>query len=97
MIENIQPLSAAQASAQQSVSVNAAVAQQVKEEFLALFYRELLKQSFQAPSLSINGEEDTNNLPRQLSSDIFVEHMAQELAKSGAISLDQVLPPEANK
>jgi len=56
---------------------------QAKEEFLALFYKELLKQSFKGPTLNLT-DEDKPSLSKMFSSEIMVEKIANELAKRDA-------------
>ena len=58
----------------------------VKEEFLAIFYKELLKQAFKPPKLGLEG--DDNSLTRTFGSDLLVERLALELARSGAFSAE---------
>lgn len=53
----------------------------VREEFLTIFYKELLKQAFSASSLGLNTEENENNMVSSFSSDIMVEHLARQLAQ----------------
>lgn len=89
MIDSIQALQKLQGN-YQAVSSNPAVAQQVKEEFLAIFYRELLKQSFQPPTLS-SGGDNSSGLAGSIVSDMYIDKMAQELAQSGSLSLDNLL------
>lgn len=69
--------------------------QKVKEEFLAIFYKELLKQSFKPPKLSIGNED--NSLTRTFGSDMLVERLALELARSGAFSTENLFPPEIGR
>jgi len=54
--------------------------EQVKEEFLTLFYKEMLKQNFKAPNLSV-GEKDNNSFSSMFSSEIMVNKIAGELAR----------------
>lgn len=69
--------------------------QKVKEEFLAVFYKELLKQAFKPPKLGM--DEDDNSLTNAFGSDLMVERMALELAQSGAFSARDLFPPEIGK
>lgn len=69
--------------------------QKVKEEFLAIFYKELLKQAFKAPKLGV-GEDDVS-FTSSFSSDILVEKLALELARSGAFSAQDILPSEIGR
>lgn len=52
----------------------------VKEEFLAMFYKEILKQAIQPPNFS--GEEKGNTISRTFVGDLFLQKMALELAQS---------------
>ena len=54
-----------------------APAQQVKNEFAAMFYKEILKQSFKSSG-------DENTLLNGLAQDFFVEKMAEDLAAKNA-------------
>jgi|GEM_PF-1149925 len=69
--------------------------QKVKEEFLAVFYKELLKQAFKPPKLGMG--EDESSFMSTFGSDIMVEKMALELAQSGAFSARDLFPPEVGK
>ena len=64
--------------------------QKVKEEFLAIFYKELLKQAFTPPDFSVGDEK--SSLTSSFGSDLLVERLALELARSGAFSADALLP-----
>ena len=75
--------------------VGAAGSQKVKEEFLAIFYKELLKQAFKPPKLGMGDEE--NSLSTTFGSDLFVERLALELARSGAFSTDNLFPTGLGK
>jgi hypothetical protein len=70
--------------------LGAAGRQKVKEEFLAIFYKELLKQAFQPPKLGLEGED--NSLTGSFGSDLLVERLALELARSGAFSAENLFP-----
>ena len=62
--------------------------EKAREEFVAMFYKELLKNVFKAPSLGL-AEEDENSptqaMTSMIGSDIFLEKMARELARSQAL------------
>lgn len=62
----------------------------VEDEFLTIFYKELLKQSFQAPDLSPVGddEEKNNDFGSSFRSDILIEQLARELVKQGTLRPD---------
>ncbi|KPJ69789.1 hypothetical protein AMJ44_02460 [candidate division WOR-1 bacterium DG_54_3] len=80
---------------QRSMVLGEAGRQKVKEEFLAIFYKELLKQAFKAPSLGFANED--NSLTGSFGSDLFVERLALELAKSGAFSAENLFPIGSGK
>ncbi len=70
--------------------------QKAQEQFLAIFYKEILKQTFKAPNFSLNKDED-QSLSRVFSSDLMVEQMAIELAKNGAFSVQNIMPANLQK
>lgn len=70
---------AAQRAATTGAGTSAEVA--AKKEFMTIFYKELLKQAFQAPNLSINGEEDETSPFTSIKNDAFVDQLAQQLAQ----------------
>lgn len=55
-----------------------------EKEFLTVFYKEMLKQAFKSPSLSLAGEENENNFFSTFSSEMMVEQLAEELVKNEA-------------
>jgi len=84
----INPLSAAPAQ-YQSVTRTAAAAK-VQEEFMVIFYREMLKQAFKAPDLSVTDGEEKNGagFSAAYSSEMMVEQLAREMIKSGQLRPD---------
>lgn len=54
---------------------------EAQDEFLTIFYKELLKQAFKVPDLSL-GEENQFMI---YNSDLMVEQLARELVKSGSL------------
>jgi Rod binding domain-containing protein len=59
---------------------------EVQKEFLTIFYKELLKQTFKAPDLSIHDDkEEENNLLSSFSSDAMIDQLAQEMASRAAL------------
>ncbi|PIS29993.1 hypothetical protein COT42_03875 [Candidatus Saganbacteria bacterium CG08_land_8_20_14_0_20_45_16] len=66
--------------------------EKAKEEFLALFYKELLKQVFKPQDFGFG--EEKNSTTAVFSSDLLVGQLALELARSRALSAAQVLPSE---
>jgi hypothetical protein len=59
---------------------------EAKEEFLTIFYKELLRQVFKAPDLSIGGEEE-NRVMNFFGSDLMVEQLARQLARKGSFDV----------
>jgi len=71
--------------------------EKVKEEFLALFYKELLKQAFKPPNLGW-GDENNTSFSSTFGSDLMVEKLAVELAQSKTFSAANLFPTiEKNK
>jgi Rod binding domain-containing protein len=93
MIEGIDGLQATPGYGKITQSINQNP-QKVKEEFLAIFYKEILKQAFSGPDLSLNGEEDSS-ANKIFTKDLLVEKLAQELAQRGAFSANDLFPAAA--
>ena len=68
----------------------------VKQEFLAVFYKELLKQAFKPPRFGVDNEEN-NSMTSTFGSDLLVERLALELAQSGAFSAENLFPSEIGR
>jgi hypothetical protein len=68
--------------------------QQVKQEFMAIFYKELLKQSFKPPKF---GLEDNKSFMGTFGSDILLDKMAMQLAADKAFSADKILPKDIER
>jgi hypothetical protein len=69
----------------------ATAADKVQEEFLAIFYKELLKNAFQAPNLSPGDETEkdgANSTVSTFTSEMMVEQLAREMIKSGQLRPD---------
>jgi len=64
--------------------------QKVQQEFMAIFYKELLKQAFKPPNLT--GTNNPNSIGNTFSTDMFVEQMAKELAQSKSFSANELFP-----
>ncbi|MFC1540717.1 hypothetical protein ACFL4J_01615 [Candidatus Margulisiibacteriota bacterium] len=64
---------------------------QVRDEFLAIFYKALLKQAITPAQLGFS--EDNNPVISTFGSDLMVERMALELARSKSFSADDLFPP----
>jgi len=83
-ISSINPLIAANPYNQILPAASNDASAKIKDEFLTIFYKELLKQAFKAPDLSLGDREEENNFFSSFNSDLMVEQLAQELAKSAA-------------
>ncbi|MDD5593674.1 MAG: hypothetical protein PHG97_02890 [Candidatus Margulisbacteria bacterium] len=60
----------------------------VSEEFLTIFYKEMLKQAVKSPALSYDPEKkDENSFFSAFNTDIMIEQFAKQLAK------DQIARP----
>lgn len=79
----INPLSLIPASKAGSASLEAPRAE-ARQEFLTIFYKELLKQAFKAPDLSLGESEQENAFVSAFNSDLMVEQLARELVKNGS-------------
>ncbi len=79
MLDGISNAAKAQAMQQFNAADNI-TDEQAKEEFLTLFYKEMLKQSFKAPRLSMADENNTS-FSSMFSSEIMVNKIAGELAR----------------
>ena len=51
------------------------------QEFLTIFYKEMLKSFFKTPSLNVNGDNEENNPFGVLDQDVMVEQFAKEMAR----------------
>ncbi len=89
MIEGIQGYSN-QYPIQTQAAYGAAQKQQVTQEFMAIFYKELLKQAFKPPNLS--GTNNPKSIGNTFSTDMFVEQVALELAQSKSFSANELFP-----
>lgn len=67
----------------------------VKEEFMALFYKELLKQAIKPPNFS--GTDGNNSISSMYTSDILLDKLAVELTKNQAFSADNLFPAVAER
>jgi len=79
---------AAQKSNLAKVGSSAEVA--AKQEFYAIFYKEMLKQVFKAPDLSLGDEEDSPSPFKQITNDAFVDKLAQQMAQKAALQSSMV-------
>ncbi len=61
-----------------------------KEEFLAMFYKELLKQTVKVPDLSFKSEDETEpsyNVASSFGSEALIDQLADQLARKMAVQL----------
>lgn len=65
-------------------TLNSSEALAAKEEFLTIFYKELLRQVFKAPDLSLGDDQNKVDLVGSFGSDLMVEQLARELARKGS-------------
>ncbi len=63
--------------------------QKIKDEFLALFYKEILKQMIKPSDLT---GTDNNSMSSTVSADIFLDRMAMELVQSNNFGGDDIFP-----
>ena len=57
--------------------------EQVKEEFMTMFYKEMLKQTFKAPKLGPVEEDDANpSAYSTMTSDLMIDQLAKQMAQS---------------
>ncbi|MFA6169543.1 MAG: hypothetical protein WCW67_02300 [Candidatus Margulisiibacteriota bacterium] len=83
MIEGISPVAAS--GSEDLFQVPAAVSrdEQVKEEFMTMFYKEMLKQTFKAPKLGpVDDENAGQSAYSTLTADLMVEQLARQMAQS---------------
>jgi hypothetical protein len=64
---------------------------QAKDEFMAIFYKEILKQALKPPKFGID-EEDISFGSSTMVSDYMFEQMAMELAQAESFSADNFMP-----
>lgn len=64
--------------------------EKVKQEFLAIFYKELLKKAFKAPNFG--GNNDKNSLTTLYASDLMINKLAMQLAASKGYASDDIMP-----
>ena len=64
-------------------AAQAARSSKVSEEFLTIFYKEMLKEAIKSPDLSFNGDKDQNNNSffASFNHDVMIEQFAKQLAK----------------
>lgn len=96
MIDSLSPYVAVKNYSQIMPAARSAASAKVKDEFLAIFYKELLKQVFKTPNLSLGEENEQNNSLTSFNSDLMVEQLAQQLARDAFAGM-QWLPTEEGK
>jgi hypothetical protein len=100
MIDPINSLNETRSFSGQAVSALVPTrAMLARKEFMTIFYKELLKQVFAAPNLSVGEEEENNpnSYFSSINSDILVEKLAGELAQKATYQMNWVPSPEVNK
>lgn len=81
MIDSLSPYLAVKNYSQIMPAARTAASAKVKDEFLAIFYKEILKQVFKTPDLTLGEENEQKNLLTSFNSDLMIEHLAQQLAR----------------
>ena len=100
MINAISPLAGGNALYSSMLpAAQAAAAAGAKEEFLTIFYKELLKQAFKAPDLTLGGEEQSAESAFYLAfnSDMMVEQLAAKMARKSALDIGRTNDPTNNQ
>jgi hypothetical protein len=69
--------------------------QRIKDQFMAIFYKEMLKQVFTTPSLS--GSDNDSSLTGMFSADALMDQLALKMAQSDNFSADQIFPTMAER
>lgn len=64
--------------------------QKIKEEFIAIFYKALLKKTFKPPSFGLT--DSGNSMTGMFGADILADKLALELAQSKSFSIDNLFP-----
>ena len=84
MVEQINPLVTSTASyAQLLPAARTAAGAKTQSEFVAVFYKEMLKQVFKTPNLSpLSAEDQTTNFASDLNQDQLIDQLADHLAKN---------------
>ncbi|MFH1386943.1 MAG: hypothetical protein ABIH50_04690 [bacterium] len=67
---------------------NTRSAAQAKEEFIAVFYEQLLKQVFKAPSLSMQDDEENqgSTFTAAFTSELMARTLAEQMAKNSMMN-----------
>ncbi|MFA4843787.1 MAG: hypothetical protein WC632_02405 [Candidatus Margulisiibacteriota bacterium] len=87
MVEQINPLvHSASSYAQLLPAARTAAGARAQNEFMAIFYKEMLKQVFKTPNLSPLSEEDQTNFASNLNQDMLIDQLAEQMAKTAIAS-----------
>ncbi|OGC11420.1 hypothetical protein A3K48_02775 [candidate division WOR-1 bacterium RIFOXYA12_FULL_52_29] len=81
MIEGITPV-AFEPAALQTVPSGLSREEQVKEEFMTMFYKEMLKQTLKMPKLGPAEEEGASKTYSVFTSDILIEQLARQMVSA---------------
>ncbi|MEA3494377.1 MAG: hypothetical protein U9R38_08380 [Candidatus Margulisiibacteriota bacterium] len=84
-----------QAMAAMQNTANIQQREQVKDEFMAIFYKEMLKQAFKGPKFGL--DEENPSFMGTYGSDMLVEKLAMQLAQSKAFAAGNILPKVAER
>ena len=74
-----------------------AVSGKVSNEFLTIFYKELLKQVFKTPDLSLGNSADKESRFSTFNSELMVDQLAEQLAKNAAFQPSWISRVEAGQ
>lgn len=87
MVEPINPLVRSTSSyAELLPAARAAAGARAQNEFLAVFYKEMLKQVFKTPNLSPLSEDEQTGFASNLNRDMLIDQLAEHLAKKALAS-----------
>ena len=87
-------------------AARAAANNKVRDEFLTIFYKELLKQVFKAPNFNPTGNSEENgqvnefNFGTAFGQDLMLDQLAEQLVKNAKLNAQLIAPteiPEGNK
>lgn len=69
--------------------------EKVQQEFMAIYYKEILKQAFKTSDFSL--DKENASFFQTFGKDLLVEQMAMELARSKAYSAQNIFPSTFKK
>ncbi len=69
--------------------------EKVQQEFMALYYKEILKQAFKTPDFGL--DKENASFFQTFGKDLLVEQLAMELARSKAFSAQDIFPSTFKK